>query len=73
MAVIRTCCEGACRKKGSISGKIGVDNRVGISSRVDIDKRVGIEASSNKDAFRPPKVPLLYRALSMVYSKGVGK
>ena len=36
--------------------------------------RVGIGASSNKDIFRPSKVPLLlYRALSIVYSRGVGK
>jgi hypothetical protein len=35
---------------------------------------VGIGASSSKDIFRPFKVPfLLHRALSMVYSGGVGK
>ena len=35
---------------------------------------VGIGASSGKDAFRLSKVPLLlYRALSIVYSGGVGK
>ena len=36
--------------------------------------RVGIGASSNKDIFGPFRVPfLLYRALSIVYSRGVGK
>ena len=36
--------------------------------------RVGIGASSNKDAFRLSKVPLLlYRALSIVYSGEVGE
>ena len=35
---------------------------------------VGIGASSNKDVFRPSRVPLLlHRALSIVYSGGVGK
>ena len=56
------CCEGACRKEG------------GIGSWVGISGRVGIGASSSKDAFRPSKVPLLlYRALSVVYSGGVGE
>ena len=36
-----------------------------------ISGRVGIEASSSKDAFRLFKVPLLYRALSIVYSRRV--
>jgi hypothetical protein len=36
--------------------------------------RVGIGASSGKDAFRLSRVPLLlYRALSIVYSRGVGE
>jgi len=53
---------GAYRKKGSIS------NRVGISGRV------GIGASYGKDVFRLSRVPLLlYGALSIVYSGGVGK
>ena len=41
---------------------------------VGIGGRVGIGASSGKDVFRPSRVPLLlYRALSIVYSRGVGK
>ena len=53
---------GACCKKGSISARVGIGSRVGIG------------ASSNKDVFRPFSVPLLlYRALSIVYSGGVGK
>ena len=56
------CYKGACHKEGSIS------SRVGIRGRVDI------EASSSKDASRLSRVPLLlYRALSIVYSGGVGK
>ena len=36
--------------------------------------RVGIETNFNKNIFRPFKVPfLLYRALSIVYNRGVGK
>ena len=46
----------------------------GISSRVGIGGRVGIGASSGKDVFRLSRVPLLlYRALSVVYSGGVGE
>ena len=61
-----TCCKGACRKKGGISGSIGIGGRAG--------GRVGIGASSSKDAFRLSRVPLLlYGALSMVYSGGVGE
>ena len=42
--------------------------------RVGIGGRVGIGASSGKDIFRPSRVPLLlHRALSIVYSGGVGK
>jgi len=42
--------------------------------RVGISGRVGIGASSSKDVFRLSKVPLLlYRALSIVYSGGVGE
>ena len=73
MAIARACCKGAyckgaCRKEGSISGRVGIGGRVGISGRV------GIGASSSKDVFRLSKVPLLpYRALSIVYSRGVGK
>ena len=41
---------------------------------VGISSRVGIGASSSKDAFRLSRVPLLlYRALSIVYSRGVGE
>ena len=64
------CCEGACRKEGSISGSVGIGGRA--SSRAG--GRVGIGASSSKDAFRLSGVPLLlYRALSIVYSGGVGE
>ena len=67
MAVARAYCKGACYK--------GACYKEGnISSRVGIGGRVGIGASSSKDAFRLSKVPLLlYRALSIVYSGGVGK
>ena len=42
--------------------------------RVDIGGRVGIGASPSKDVFRLSRVPLLlYRALSVVYSGGVGE
>ena len=42
--------------------------------RAGIGGRVGIGASSYKDVFRLSKVSLLlYRALSIVYSGGVGK
>ena len=41
---------------------------------VGISGRVGIGASSSKDVFRLFSVPLLlYRALFIVYSGGVGK
>ena len=41
---------------------------------VGIGGRVGIGASSGKDVFRPSGVPLLlYGALSIVYSGGVGE
>ena len=41
---------------------------------VGISGRVGIGASSSKDVFRSFRVPLLlYRALPIVYSRGVGK
>ena len=41
---------------------------------VGISSRVGIGASSSKDIFRLSRAPLLlYRALSIVYSEGVGK
>jgi len=57
VAVVR-----ACREKG------------GVSARVGISGRVGIGASSSKDLFRLFKVPLLlYGALSIVYSGGVGE
>jgi len=67
VAVIGACREGAyhkgaCRKEGGISSKVGISGRVGIG------------ASPSKDVFRPSKVPLLlYRALSVVYSGGVGE
>ena len=57
IAVVR-----ACHKKS------------GISARVGIGSKVGIGVSSSKDIFRPFRVPfLLYKALSIVYSKGVSK
>jgi len=41
---------------------------------VGISGRVGIGASFSKDVFRLSRAPLLlYRALSIVYSGGVGK
>ena len=47
---------------------------VGACARVGIGGRVDIGAGASKDAFRPSRVPLLlYRALSIVYSRGVGK
>ena len=59
---------GAYREKGGIGGRVGIRGRVGISSRV------GIGASPGKDIFGPSRVTLLlHRALSVVYSKGVGK
>ena len=75
VAVAGACCKGACyegayHKEGSISGSVGISGRA--SSRAG--GRVGIGASSSKDAFRPSRVPLLlYGALSIVYSGGVGK
>ena len=42
--------------------------------RVGIGGKVGIEVSFSKDIFRLSKVPfLLYGALSIVYSRGVGE
>ena len=59
---------GACREKGGISSKVGIRGKVGISGRA------GIGASPSKDIFGPFRVTLLlHRALSMVYSGGVGK
>ena len=49
---------GACREKGGIGAGVGISSRVGIG------------ASSSKDVFRPL---LLFGALSIVYSRGVGK
>jgi len=41
---------------------------------VGISGRVGIGASSSKDVFGPSRAPLLlYGALSILYSGGVGK
>ena len=79
MAVAGACCKGACREgacregayckgaccKGAYCKEGDIGGRVGISSRV------GIGASSGKDAFRPPRVPLLL--YGAVYSGGVGK
>ncbi len=57
-----TCCEGAYCKEGSISSRVGIGGRAGIG------------AGSGKDVFRSFGVPLLlYRALSIVYSGGVGE
>ena len=52
---------GAYREKGGIGGRVGISGRVGIG------------ASSGKDVFRLYRAPLLYRALSVVYSGGVGE
>ena len=52
----------ACREKGSSGARVGIGGRAGIG------------ASSSKDVFGPPGVPLLLcGALSVVYSGGVGK
>ena len=57
MAIVRVYC-----KKGSIGTRVGIGSKVGIG------------ASSSKDTFRPSRVPLLlHRALSVVYSGGVGE
>ena len=63
IAIIR-----AYYKKGGISGRVGIRGRVGISSRVNIG------VSPGKDIFGPSGVTLLlYRALFIVYSRGVSK
>ena len=63
MAVVR-----AYYKKSSISSKVGIGGKVGISSRVSIG------ANPSKDIFGLSKVTLLlYRASSMVYSRGIGE
>ena len=49
----------ACREKGGIGGRVGIGGRAG---------------SSGKDIFKSFRVPLLlHRALSVVYSGGVGE
>ena len=59
---------GACCEKGGIGGRVSIRGRVGISGRA------GIGASLSKDIFGPSGVTfLLHRALSMVYSRGVGE
>ena len=59
------CHEGACRREGGIGGRVNIGGRVGIGGRA---------GSSGKDTFRSFRVPLLlYRALSVVYSGGVGE
>jgi hypothetical protein len=69
----RACREGACHKE-ACRKEGGISSRAGISGRVGIGSRVGIGASSNKDVFRPSRVPLLlYGALSIVYNGGVDK
>ena len=77
MAVVGACREGACRKGACCKGacrKGACCKEGGISGRVGIRGRVGIGASSSKDAFRLSRVPLLlYGALSVVYSGGVGE
>ena len=49
IAVVGACREGACREGG-------------INSIVGIGGRAGIGASSDKDAFRPSRVPLLLQS-----------
>jgi len=64
--------KGACRKEAYRKGAYCKEGS--ISSRVGINSKVNIRASSSKDVFRLFRVPLLlYRALSIVYSGGVGK
>ena len=73
MAVVRACCKGACRK-GACRKEGGIGGRVGIRGRVGIGGRAGIGASPSKDIFGLSGVTLLlHRALSVVYSRGVGK
>ena len=82
------CREGACYKEGGISSRVAVVGAYregacrkracckegGIGSRVGISGRAGIGASSGKDIFRSFGLPLLlYKALSIVYSGGVGE
>ena len=81
------CREGACCKEGGIGGRVAVVGvcregacgegacREGACSKEGgIGGRVDIGASASKDVFRLSRVPLLlYRALSIVYSGGVGK
>ena len=63
VAVVRAYCE-----KGGINSKVGIRGRVGIGGRA------GIGASPSKDIFGLSGVTLLlHRALSVVYSRGVGK
>ena len=43
-------------------------------AKIGINNRAGIKASPSKDIFGLFKVPfLLYRVLSIVYNKGIGK
>ena len=72
VAVAGACCKGAYREGAYREGAYRKEG--GISGRVGIGGRAGIGASSGKDTFRLSKVPLLlYKALSTVYSGGVGK
>ena len=72
MAVAGAYCKGACREGAYY--KEAYCKKGGISSKVGISSRAGIGTSSGKDAFGPFRVPLsLYKALSVVYSRGVGK
>jgi hypothetical protein len=60
------CRKGACRKGACRKGACRKEGR--------ISSRVGIGASFSKDVFRLSRVPLLlYRALSIIYSGGVGE
>ncbi len=56
MTVVR-----AYRKKGGISGSVGISSKAGIG------------ASSSKDIFGLFRVPFLLHRASIIYSKGVGK
>jgi hypothetical protein len=82
VAIIKACREWACQKEAYQKGaykeeayhKGACCKKGGISSRVSISGKAGIGVSSRKDIFRSFRLLLLlHKALSIVYSRGVGK